>query len=62
MYMVKLMNNFFDYFMGGASAAIAEGFSNSVDRTDDAPRGLTVGGFDVVQMLDFVRTLWDLSK
>ena len=62
MYIVKLMNNFFDYFMGGANAAIADGFGNSVDRTDDSPRGLTIGGFDVVQALDFVRTRWDLSK
>jgi len=62
MYIVKLMNNFFDYFMGGASAAIADGLSNSVDRTDDSPRGLSIAGFDVMQVLDFVRTLYELSK
>jgi len=64
MYIVKLMNNFFDYFMGGASAAIADGLTNSIDRTDDSPRssGLSVAGFDVMQVLDFVRTLYELSK
>jgi len=64
MYIVKLMNNFFDYFMGGASSAIMDGLSNSIDRTDDSPRssGLHVAGFDVMQVLDFVRTLYELSK
>merc|ERR1711862_105136 len=44
MYIVKLMNNFFDYFMGGAGAALAEGFSNSLSgSSDNTPRsGLEV--------------------
>merc|ERR1712113_698012 len=63
MYIVKLMNNFFDYFMGGAGAALADGFGNSVDNTDNSPRsGLEVGGLDVMQVLDFMRTLYNLTK
>merc|ERR1712079_321222 len=63
MYIVKLMNNFFDYFMGGAGAALADGFGNSVDNTDNMPRsGLEVGGLDVMQVLDFMRTLYNLTK
>merc|ERR1712154_438487 len=38
MYIVKLMNNFFDYFMGGASAAIADGLSNSQQRQSEKQR------------------------
>merc|ERR1711997_909880 len=58
MYIVKLMNNFFDYFMGGAGAALADGFGNGLDNTDNMPRsGLEVGGLDVMQVLDFMRTL-----
>merc|ERR1711923_654014 len=39
MYIVKLMNNFFDYFMGGAGAALAEGFGNSLsESSDNTPR------------------------
>ena len=64
MYIVKLMNNFFDYFMGGAGAALAEGFGNSLsESSDNTPRsGLEVGGIDVVQVLDFMRTLYNLTK
>merc|ERR1711931_120752 len=39
MYIVKLMNNFFDYFMGGAGAALADGFGNSLENNDNSPRG-----------------------
>merc|ERR1711913_56897 len=63
MYIVKLMNNFFDYFMGGAGAALADGFGNSLQSTDNTPRsGLAIGGIDVVQVLDFMRTLYSLTK
>ena len=62
MYIVKLMNNFFDYFMGGASAAIADGLSNSVNSDSPRSSGFTLGGFDVMQVLDFARTLYDYSK
>ena len=67
MYMVKLMNNFFDYFMGGASAALSGALTgNSVDQTDDMPRmggsGLNIAGFDLMQGLEFIRTLYNLSK
>eukprot|EP00090_Calanus_glacialis_P034933 TRINITY_DN5936_c0_g1_i1.p1 TRINITY_DN5936_c0_g1~~TRINITY_DN5936_c0_g1_i1.p1 ORF type:complete len:174 (-),score=45.70 TRINITY_DN5936_c0_g1_i1:684-1205(-) len=67
MYMVKLMNNFFDYFMGGASAALSGALTgNGVDQTDDMPRmggsGLNIGGIDLMQGLEFMRTLYNLSK
>jgi len=63
MYIVKLMNNFFDYFMGGAGAALADGFGNSLESSDNTPRsGLAIGGIDVVQVLDFMRTLYSLTK
>ena len=63
MYIVKLMNNFFDYFMGGAGAALADGFGNSLEKNDNTPRsGLEIGGLDVVQVLDFMRTLYSLTK
>merc|ERR1712025_816273 len=68
MYMVKLMNNFFDYFMGGASAALSGALTgNGVDQTDDMPRsgsgsGLNIAGFDIMQGLEFIRTLYNLSK
>merc|ERR1712083_383613 len=63
MYIVKLMNNFFDYFMGGAGAALADGFGTGLDNTDNMPRsGLEVGGLDVMQVLDFMRTLYNLTK
>merc|ERR1712217_419828 len=63
MYIVKLMNNFFDYFMGGAGAALADGFGNSLQSSDNTPRsGLAIGGIDVVQVLDFMRTLYSLTK
>jgi len=65
MYMVKLLNNFFDYFMGGASAALSGSLSgNGLD--GDAPRsgpsGLNIAGFDVMQGLEFIRTLYNLTK
>ena len=64
MYIVKLMNNFFDYFMGGASAAIGNSLTSGVGGTDDSPRssGLNIGGFDVMQILDFAKAMYDLSK
>jgi len=67
MYMVKLMNNFFDYFMGGASAALSGALDgNGIDKTDDMPRmgdsGLSIAGFDIMQGLEFIRTLYNLSK
>jgi len=62
MYIVKLMNNFFDYFMGGASAAIADGLSNSVNSDSPRSSGITLGGFDVMQVLDFMRTLYEYAK
>jgi len=66
MYMVKLMNNFFDYFMGGASAALSGALTgNGVDQTDDSPRmggsGLNIAGFDMFQALEFMRTIYSLS-
>ena len=60
------MNNFFDYFMGGASAALSGSLSgNGLD--GDAPRsgfksGLNIAGFDVMQGLEFIRTLYNLTK
>merc|ERR1719412_2442902 len=58
-----LINNIFDYFMGGAGAALADGFGNGLDNTDNMPRsGLEVGGLDVMQVLDFMRTLYNLTK
>merc|ERR1711870_64341 len=33
-HIVKIMNNFFDYFMGGAGAALADGFGNSLQSSD----------------------------
>jgi len=67
MYIVKLINNFFDYFMGGASAALAGSMmnGNSVDQTDNMPRassGINIGGFDMFQILDFMRTMYNLAK
>lgn len=65
MYIVKIMNNFFDYFMGGASAALSGALNvNSVDQTDNMPRssGLSIGGFDLFQIFDFVRTMYNLAK
>merc|ERR1711936_137360 len=54
---------FFDYFMGGAGAALADGFGNSLESSDNTPRsGLAIGGIDVVQVLDFMRTLYSLTK
>jgi len=68
MYIVKIMNNFFDYFMGGATAALNGALNgNSVDgkeNTDNMPRssGLSIAGFDLFQIFDFVRTMYSLTK
>ena len=66
MYLVKLSNNFFDYFMGGASSVLG-GALKGEDSTDNLPRsgsgsGLSFGGFDVVQIFDFLRTLYNYAK
>lgn len=60
MYIVKLMNNFFDYFMGGAAGVM----QNDAGKTDNMPRssGINIGGMDVFQIMDFVRTLYNLTK
>jgi len=60
MYMVKLMNNFFDYFMGGATKVL----QNDAGTTDNMPRssGISIAGMDVFQILDFVRTMYNLTK
>jgi len=64
MYLVKLSNNFFDYFMGGASSVLG-GALKGADSTENLPRsgsGLNFGGFDVVQIFDFLRTLYNYAK
>jgi len=61
MYMVKLANNFFDYFMGGASKVLQDGMGE----TDNMPRsgaGFQIAGMDVMQIFDFVRTMYNLAK
>jgi len=60
MYIVKLMNNFFDYFMGGATSVL----ENDAGKTDNMPRssGINIGGMDVFQILDFMRTMYNLTK
>jgi len=60
MYIVKLMNNFFDYFMGGAAQVL----QNDAGKTDNMPRssGINIAGMDVFQILDFVRTMYNLTK
>jgi len=58
MYMVKLINNFFDYFMGGAASSF-----NDAGKTDNMPRsasGITVAGMDMFTILDFVRTMYNM--
>jgi len=58
MYVVKLMNNFFDYFMGGAAQSF-----NDAGKTDNMPRsasGIMVGGLDVFRIIDFVRTMYNM--
>jgi len=66
MYLVKLSNNFFDYFMGGASKVLSGALDgNGVDETDNMPRsgsGFSIGGMDVMQIFDFVRTMYNLAK
>lgn len=58
MYVVKLINNFFDYFMGGAAQSF-----NDAGKTDNMPRsasGIMVGGLDVFRIIDFVRTMYNM--
>jgi len=58
MYVVKLINNFFDYFMGGAAHSF-----NDAGKTDNMPRsasGITVAGMDVFKIIDFVRTMYNM--
>ena len=82
MYLVKLSNNFFDYFMGGASKVKSEAKifpkiltlsqvlsgaldGNGLDETDNMPRsgsGFSIAGMDVMQIFDFVRTMYNLAK
>jgi hypothetical protein len=68
MYMVKIFNNFFDYFMGGAQAALGElaaGKTEGGDQTDNMPRhssGIQVGGFDLAQIFNFAKTMYNLAK
>ena len=64
MYMVKLANNFFDYFMGGASKVL-QGSMDGMGETDNMPRsgaGFQIAGMDVMQIFDFVRTMYNLAK
>lgn len=38
---------------------------NGVDETDNMPRsgsGFSIGGMDVMQIFDFVRTMYNLAK
>jgi len=60
MYFVKIMNNFFDYFMGGAASVL----NNDLGKTDDMPRssGINLMGLDVFQIMDFMRTMYNLTK
>jgi len=60
MYIVKIINNFFDYFMGGASSVL----KNDLGGTDNLPRssGFNIGGVDVFQVLNFVRDIYNLTK
>ena len=66
MYLVKLSNNFFDYFMGGAAKVLSGSLEgNGLGETDNMPRsgsGFSIAGMDVMQIFDFVRTLYNLSK
>ena len=58
MYVVKLINNFFDYFMGGAAQSF-----NDAGKTDNMPRsasGISVAGLDVSRIIDFVRTMYNM--
>jgi len=70
MYFVKVFNNFFDYFMGGARDTLNGAFKNGENSlsddgtTADQPRssGINIAGFDVFQIFDFMRTMYDLTK
>jgi len=57
MYIVKIMNNFFDYFVGGAESAL-----NDKGKTDNQPRssGISVMGMDMFQIMDFMRTMYKM--
>jgi len=62
MYLVKLANNFLDYFSGGSGNKVKGG--NDLGSTDNMPRssGFKVGGLDLFQIIDFGRTLYNLTK
>merc|ERR1712168_793267 len=67
MYLVKLSNNFFDYFMGGASKVLSGALDGMVlmgRRTTcrEAGAGFSIAGMDVMQIFDFVRTMYNLAK
>jgi len=67
MYVVKILNNFFDYFMGGARETLSGALQNSVNddgTTDNMPRssGFNIAGFDVYQIFDFMQTMYNLTK
>jgi len=63
MYLVKLANNFLDYFSGGATATKVKG-GNDLGTTDNMPRasGFNIGGLDLFQIMDFARTLYNLTR
>ena len=60
MSVVKLVNNFFDYFMGGAKGLM----DNDAGTTDNMPRssGISIAGMDVFKILDFMQTMYNLTK
>jgi len=64
MSVVKLVNNFVDYFMGGAKSVLDNGGNNDVGATDNMPRssGISVAGMDVFRIMDFMRTMYNLTK
>jgi len=59
MYVVKLANNFLDYFMGAK-----DGLGNDAGKTDEMPRsgGYQIAGMDLLQMVDFAKTMYNLGK
>jgi hypothetical protein len=59
MYVVKLMNNFLDYFMGAKA-----GLSSDEGTTDNLPRssGFSIAGMDVFKIMDFAKTMYNLTK
>jgi len=63
MYMVKLFNNFFDYFMGGGLKNVFADVASG-SGTDEMPRrhsGINVGGFDLAQIFQFAQTMYNLA-